>query len=424
MRNHWSQQSTTAGAANDPSVQKRDGDGTKMTGDMSGSSKYANTEGAIMPGSVIGVIGGGQLARMFAQAARSMGYKIVIADPDPDCPAAGPADRVVAARLDDPDAVAVIAEECNVVTYEFENIAPAVLERLSRHVPVYPSVDVLKICQNRIFEKSYLSRIGVPTAAWREVRQERDIVEAIETLGLPVILKTAVLGYDGKGQAVIRTMDDIQSAYERFAGMPLIVEQFVPFEREISVMVARNRHGETVTFPVAENVHERNILATSLVPARIPEQVATAARRLAVNIADHFPLVGILGVEMFVLADGSLAVNELAPRPHNSGHYTLDACVVSQFEQHVRAVCGLPLGATDLLCPVIMVNIMGEDFPLNIDAVLAMNNKLKLHLYDKREARPHRKMGHLNILGNSAEELLREAEAAKQTIRDTRTIRE
>lgn len=368
------------------------------------------------PGSVIGIVGGGQLARMSGMAARAMGYRVVIADPDPDCPAAAVADQVVVAQLGDPDGVAPLAELADLITYEFENISPAVLERLASARPVYPGVQVLQASQNRIREKSSLEAAGVPVAPWRPIHSEAEFQAAIEAIGLPAVLKTATEGYDGKGQVVIRSLADAPAAYARLAGRPLVLEGFVPFACEVSVVVARNARGEVQTFPVAENIHELNILAYSIVPARVSPETAAAARDLAVRIATGLDLVGLLGVEMFALPDGRLLVNELAPRPHNSGHYTMDACVTSQFEQHIRAVAGLPLGAVDLLSPVCMVNLMGEDYPLNLDAALA-DRRVKLHLYGKREARPHRKMGHLNILGESADEALERARRAKEAIR-------
>lgn len=370
----------------------------------------------IGPGSTVGIVGGGQLARMDALAARAMGYRVVIADPDPDCPAAHVADQVVAAPLNSPEGVAPLARLSDVVTYEFENIAPAVLERLAEETPVYPAVSVLRACQNRIYEKEALTAAGVPVAPWRPVTNQAEFDAALEAIGAPCVLKTATEGYDGKGQVVIHQQAEGQAAYEKLQGRPLVLEGFVPFEREVSVVVARSSLGEVKTFPVAENIHRNNILALSIVPARIRPETAEAARELALRIAGHMGLVGLLGVEMFAMPDGKLLVNELAPRPHNSGHYTMNACVTSQFEQHIRAVCGLPLGSVDLLTPVVMANIMGEDYPLDIPAALS-DPRVKLHLYGKREARVGRKMGHLNVTAPTVEEALERALAAKERIR-------
>lgn len=370
----------------------------------------------IRPGETIGIVGGGQLARMSALAARAMGYRIVVADPDPQCPASGVADHVVTARLDEPDEVAPLACRCAVVTYEFENIAPAVLERLAETVPVFPGVRMLRVAQNRIQEKSTLGAAGIPIAPWRQVASQEEFDRALAAVGIPCVLKTATEGYDGKGQVVIRSAGEAPGAYERLAGSKaLVLEGFVPFERELSVIVARNPQGEVAAFPVAENVHEKNILAVSVVPARVPERTRQEAEALAVRIATELDLVGVLGIELFAMPDGSLLVNELAPRPHNSGHYTQNACVTSQFEQHIRAVCGLPLGSVALLSPAVMVNIMGEDYPLR-EADALKDPDLKLHLYGKQEARPGRKMGHFNVLGATVEEALVRAGAARSRL--------
>lgn len=373
----------------------------------------------ILPGEVIGIVGGGQLARMSALAARAMGYRVAVADPDPDCPAAPVADHVVVGALNDPEALAPLADVARVITYEFENIDARMLERLAASRPVHPWVEILRACQNRIYEKQALERLGIPVAPWRPVGAAEEFPAALEAVGLPAVLKTATMGYDGKGQAVIRTLEEADRAIRALAGRPLVLERLIPFACELSVVVARSESGQVAAFPVAENIHELNILAYSIVPARVDAATQTAARDLAVRIAEGLGLVGLLGVEMFCLPDGSLLVNELAPRPHNSGHYTQDACATSQFEQHIRAVCDLPLGAVDLLSPVCMVNVMGEDFPLNVGRALA-DPHVKLHLYGKREARPHRKMGHMNVLGANAEEALERARAAKAAIRGQR----
>jgi len=369
----------------------------------------------ILPGEVVGIVGGGQLARMSALAARAMGYRVAVADADPDCPAAPVADRVIVGALNDPDALAPLAEVASVITYEWENIDPAVLERLAARRPVHPRVAILRACQNRIYEKQTMERLGIPVAPWRPVLSAEEFPAALEAIGLPAVLKTATMGYDGKGQAVIRTPEEAGRAIAQLAGRPLVLERLIAFACELSVVVARSGSGQVAAFPVAENIHELNILAYSIVPARVSAATQAAARDLALRIAEGMGLVGLLGVEMFCLPDGSLLVNELAPRPHNSGHYTQDACVTSQFEQHIRAVCDLPLGAVDLLSPVCMVNVMGEDYPLDVPAALS-DPHVKLHLYGKRVARPHRKMGHMNVLAASADEAFERARAAKGAI--------
>jgi 5-(carboxyamino)imidazole ribonucleotide synthase len=374
----------------------------------------------IQPGQTIGIVGGGQLARMSAFAARAMGYRVVIADPDVDCPAAAAADRVITAKLSDPNGVFPLAEASDVITYEFENIDPAVLQRLAESRPVYPGVEILAMTQNRVLEKTGLEAIGVAVAPWHAVQTEADLDLAIASLGLPAVLKTVTEGYDGKGQAVLRSPSDVAEGFARLRGRPLILEGWVEFVCEISVVVARSIQGEIRSFPVAENIHRHNILALSIVPARIAESAAEQAAAIAHRIAERLNLVGLLGVEMFLLSDGRVLVNELAPRPHNSGHFSMDACVTSQFEQHVRSVCGLPLGSTALLSPVVMQNIMGEDYPLDLPALLDDPN-IKLHLYGKREPRPHRKMGHFNALGSSVPEALERAEAGLRKLRSAHT---
>lgn len=369
----------------------------------------------ILPGATIGIVGGGQLARMSGLAARALGYRVIVADPDPDCPAAAAADQVITARLDDPEGVGPLAALCHVITYEFENIAPSVLEHLGRTVPVWPGTHVLRTSQDRIREKSNLGAMGIPVAPWREVRSQAQFADALEAIGLPAVLKTATEGYDGKGQVVIRQHSDAAAAFTCLAGRPLILEGFVPFDKEVSVVVARNPQGEVQAFPVAENIHHNNILAISIAPARIAPATAEAAGLLAVRIATELGLVGLLGVEMFVLPNGSLLVNELAPRPHNSGHFTMDACLTSQFEQHIRAVCGLPLGSVQQHSPAVMINIMGEEYPLDLNSALQDPNA-KLHLYGKREARPNRKMGHINLLALTVEEALERAEKTRQRL--------
>lgn len=371
---------------------------------------------SLKPPAAIGIVGGGQLARMSGLAARAMGYRVVVADPDPECPASVIADSVVTGALRDPLAVLPLASQVDVITYEFENINPVVLDELAGERPVHPAPAVLRVTQDRILEKSNLNRLGIPTAPWRPVKTVEDLTAAIEAIGLPAVLKTVRDGYDGKGQFVLRSDEDILAAWEALGGKSLILEGWVPFVCELSVIVAQTESGAVRAFPPAENIHEQNILAYSIVPARVSEETRAKAQEMAVRIAEGLDSLGLLAVELFCLADGSLLVNELAPRPHNSGHWTQDACATSQFEQHIRAVCDLPLGATDLLSPVVMVNIMGEDYPLHLDVALA-DPGVKLHLYGKAEPRPGRKMGHLNVLGKDVEDALARARAAKARIR-------
>lgn len=370
---------------------------------------------SVRPPATIGIVGGGQLARMSGLAARAMGYRVVIADPDPDCPAAVIAENVVTGALRDPLALLPLARQADVITYEFENINPVVLDELAGERPVHPAPAVLRVTQDRIREKINLNRLGIPTAPWRPVSSAEELAAAVEAIGLPAVLKTARDGYDGKGQHILRSLEDLLPAWEALGGKELVLEGWVAFACELSVIVARSESGAVAAFPPAENIHEQNILAYSILPARVSEETRAKAEELAIKIAEGLDSIGLLAVELFCLADGSLLVNELAPRPHNSGHWTQDGCATSQFEQHIRAVCDLPLGAPTLLSPVVMVNIMGEDYPLKVEAALE-DPGVHLHLYGKAEPRPGRKMGHLNVLGDTPDDALSRAREAKRRI--------
>ena len=358
------------------------------------------------PGSTIGVMGGGQLGRMFAIAARRMGYRVHTFSPDEDTPTGQLADREVAARYDDAAAVRDFARGVDVLTFEFENIPVQTVEWAAEFCEVRPAAKVLHICQHRLREKEFLDQAGVPLPTFMAVGSAGDLVVAAKEVGLPAVLKTAAFGYDGKGQRKIAPGDNLVEAWAPFAGTGAVLEQFVRFEKEISVLVARGADGATATYPVCENVHRNHILDVTIVPANISAAAAEKARALAVEIAEKLGLVGLLAVEMFLLADGAILVNELAPRPHNSGHFSFDASVTSQFEQQLRAVCGLPLGDTASLCPAAMVNLLGDlwaDGEPDWAAVLAMP-QVKLHLYGKTEPRAGRKMGHLTAFGATTEE--------------------
>ncbi|HEX8242398.1 MAG TPA: 5-(carboxyamino)imidazole ribonucleotide synthase [Longimicrobium sp.] len=369
--------------------------------------------GVFLPGSSIGIVGGGQLGRMFALEARRMGYRVVVLDPGPDAPAAQVADEHLQAPFDDPAAMRALAERSDVVTLEWENADVATLREIERVVPVRPGPDVLEVAQHRVREKDTARRLGVPTANYRAVTTRDDLRAALREIGTPAVLKTARWGYDGKGQAVVRDPADADAAFDAVGGdgtTELILEEWVRFSMEVSVVAARGPDGEAACFPVAENVHRNAILDVSIVPARIPEDVAEEARRVAVSMAEGLGVVGLLAVEMFVAEDGHVRMNELAPRPHNSGHYTLEACPVSQFEQQLRAVCGLPLGSTELLRPAAMANLMGDDAGTALGragvAEALRVPQTALHLYGKAEARPGRKMGHVTSLGATPGEAL------------------
>lgn len=362
----------------------------------------------IKPGATIGILGGGQLGRMIALAGRAMGYRFVTMDPTEDAPCGQTADRQIVAPYDDVDAAMQLAAVSDVISYEFENVDAQVAEVLESQAYVPQGSRLLRITQNRIREKTAIQEMGIPVAPFRVVASLQDLQQAVSELGLPAVMKTATGGYDGKGQWVLKREDELEEAFETLAkaGTELIVEQFVPFELELSVIAARNPDGELAVFPTAENVHQDNILHLTIVPARVSDDVRERAEKIARTIVDKLDVVGLLAIEMFLTADGQLYVNELAPRPHNSGHYTMEACVTSQFEQHVRAVCNLPLGSTELLSPVVMVNILGEHLQPVLDRVDALPRSAKLHLYGKADSKEKRKMGHLNVLAPSVDEAL------------------
>ena len=375
--------------------------------------------GVILPGQTIGVMGSGQLGRMLALEARRMGYGVQTFSPEKDTPTGQIADREVVARYDDEEAVRDFARGVDVLTFEFENIPVKSVEWAGEHCVVRPSSRVLGVCQHRIREKEFLDGAGIPLAGFKAVGSGGDLAVAVAELGLPAILKTAAFGYDGKGQRKIEPGDSLVEVWAPFVGVGAVLEQVVRFEKEISVIVARGVNGETATYPVCENVHRNHILDVTLVPARIGVEVAERARSLAVKIAEKLELVGIMAVEMFLGRDGRILVNELAPRPHNSGHFSLDASVTSQFEQQLRAVCGLPLGSTESLRASAMVNLMGELWAggePDWAAVLRMAG-VRLHLYGKKEPRLGRKMGHLVAFGADVEEAEGLALRAREVLR-------
>lgn len=363
---------------------------------------------SLPPGSRIGIIGGGQLGRMLALEARRMGYRTAVLDPDPYGPAAQVADRHLEGDLADQSAAAALASEVDVLTYEFENVAPAAVAAAEALCPVRPGGAVLRVAQHRVREKEAVSALGCAVPAFAAVRGPADLPAALARTGLPAVLKTATSGYDGKGQAVVRTPAEAEAAraaLARAAGT-LILEARIDFERELSVICARSADGRTACFPPAENRHRHGILDLTLAPATLPAPVAAAARQIATTIATGLGVIGLIAVELFLCRDGRLLVNELAPRPHNSGHHTLEACPTSQFEQLLRALCDLPLGATTPCAPVAMANLLGDLWPdggqPDFAAALEVPG-VRLHLYGKDAARPGRKMGHLTALGETPE---------------------
>ncbi|MEK5061138.1 5-(carboxyamino)imidazole ribonucleotide synthase [Paenibacillus sp. FSL H7-0326] len=365
-------------------------------------------------GATIGILGGGQLGRMMTLSGTAMGYRFITLEPTENSPC-GQVARQIVAGYDDQNAARQLAEECDVITYEFENVDADVAALLENEAYVPQGSRLLYTTQHRLREKRAIEAAGVPVAPYREIKSAEDMSAAVEALGVPCVLKIVTGGYDGKGQRVIRDREAALAAYEELAGLgtELVLEQFVSFDCEISVIAARNPQGEIRTFPPAENVHVNNILHTSVVPARVSSELQLEAQQLAAKIAESMGAVGLLAVEMFVTRDGQLYVNELAPRPHNSGHYTMEACSTSQFEQHVRAICGLPLADTCLLSPVVMVNVLGEHIEAVIDRFAKKDADAdelgvvpKLHLYGKAEAKTGRKMGHINLLCHDVQHAL------------------
>jgi 5-(carboxyamino)imidazole ribonucleotide synthase len=375
----------------------------------------------ILPGATIGVLGSGQLGRMFAIAARRMGYRVHTYSPDEDTPTGQVADVEWQGPYEDLDRVAQFARGVDVVTFEFENVAAATAATCEGLVPVRPSGRVLETTQQRIREKRFIQNAGLPITPFRIIRSFSDLRPALDDLGFPAVLKTADFGYDGKGQAAIRSAAEIESAWEAVAGsqtsFDAVLEMFIDFECEISVVAARGIDGAFAHFGAVENQHERHILDTTIAPARVATRVASEAVGIARAVLEKLDVIGVLCVEFFVASSG-LMINELAPRPHNSGHFSFDACVTSQFEQQLRAVCGLPLGSTEQMRPAVMVNLLGDlwerekpDWP----AALARHN-VKLHLYGKRQPRPGRKMGHLTAMADRIEIALQTAQEARKAL--------
>jgi 5-(carboxyamino)imidazole ribonucleotide synthase len=348
-------------------------------------------------GSVIGIVGGGQLGRMSAMAAARLGYLVHVFGPEAGGPAAQVAAYSTVAAYEDFEALQRFAGAVDVVTFEFENVPAEGLDLLQALVPVRPGPDILRISQDRLLEKAFLNRIGVPTAPWGPVHDAAELVDEAQRWGFPCVLKTTRLGYDGKGQAIVRTEEGACDAFDALRPFPLVLEGFVDFACEISVIVARGLDGAAVSFDPVENRHRDHILDMTLAPARLPAEVLAEASRIARRVAEKLELVGLLAVEMFVTADGGVLVNEIAPRPHNSGHWTMDACPVGQFEMHIRAVAGLPLPPVMRHSDAVMKNLVGPEAMADWGRILATPG-LIAHHYGKIKARPGRKMGHFTRL--------------------------
>ncbi|HEY1066428.1 MAG TPA: 5-(carboxyamino)imidazole ribonucleotide synthase, partial [Pirellulales bacterium] len=362
----------------------------------------------ILPGATIGVLGSGQLGRMFAIAARQLGYRVHTLSPDDDTPTGQVADLEINASYDDLDAVREFARGVQVVTFEFENVPAATANAAGEFAPVRPSGEVLHVAQHRLREKQFLSKMGAPLPGFAHVRSLDELTAALARLGAPAVLKTAGFGYDGKGQAKIlsNAPAEVEKAWKAVGGQEAVLEAFVDFEFEASVVAARGADGEFVHYGLIANSHRNHILDVSTAPANVDPKLAREAVEVARSILETLNVVGVLCVEFFVTRDGRLLVNELAPRPHNSGHLTIDACITSQFEQQLRAICGLPLGSTEFLRPAAMANLLGDLWlPRDPDwAKVAAFPEVKLHLYGKAEGRAGRKMGHLTAVGATAEE--------------------
>ena len=372
----------------------------------------------ILPGSTIGVLGSGQLGRMFGIAARELGYRIITYSPDNDTPTGHIADEEISASYDDLPRIRDFAKKVQVVTFEFENVPSATTQAAAEFAPVRPDGEVLHITQQRLREKTFLQQNGFPITPFRRVTTLDEVQAAAHELGTPAVLKTASFGYDGKGQVKIMTPEQCASAFEALKGAEGIYEAFVDFEKELSVVAARTSDGHFSAFPVFENAHSNHILDVTFAPAAIDARLAKEACVIATGILEKLNVVGLLTVEMFLTKSGKILVNELAPRTHNSGHLTIDACVTSQFEQQVRAVCGLPLGSTALKQPAAMANLLGhlwEGGEPNWAAALR-DPFVKLHLYGKREARIGRKMGHLTATGESIQQAVDRVVKAREAL--------
>lgn len=363
----------------------------------------------IYPGQTIGIIGGGQLGRMMALAAKEAGFKIAVLDPNMESPCGQVSDIQIVASYNDETALEELAEVSDVITYEFENIDYEGLRRLTEIAYVPQGAELVRITQNRITEKAEIRKAGVPVANYVVATSHIELNASIGEVGFPCIVKTAFGGYDGKGQVKLHSIADLKQAEPLFEHGACIAEAFVPFTKEISVIVQRNGNGETYCLPVGENIHKDHILHETIVPARVSEAVLTQATKAAEQIADHLQLVGTLAVEMFVLQDDTLVINELAPRPHNSGHYSIEGSTISQFHQHVRAICGWPLRKPALHQPTVMVNVLGEHV-VPLSNAISKYPDWSIHLYGKEEAKTKRKMGHVTILTNDLNKTLEEIE--------------
>ena len=373
---------------------------------------------AILPGSTLGMLGGGQLGRMFVIAARTMGYEVLVLDPDADSPAGKMASRHLQAAYDDREALDDLAQHCAAVSTEFENIPADTLDYLAKSLPIHPSASALRIAQNRVLEKRFFDRQGLNTTPYLAINSDADLVLA-ENFEYPAILKTATLGYDGKGQFVCNSFDELGTAYNQISSQACVLEKKIDLAMEVSVVLCRSEAGDVDCFPVAHNEHLNGILDISAAPAELSQETGVAVRQAARSIADGLDYCGVLAVEFFISTDQQVLVNEMAPRPHNSGHFTIDACETSQFEQQLRMMCGIPAGSSRQHSAVVMWNILGDLWPQdgtpNWGEVLGQRN-MKLHLYGKSEARAGRKMGHINCLASDTTEARKQLDEIKKKL--------
>jgi 5-(carboxyamino)imidazole ribonucleotide synthase len=372
----------------------------------------------VLPGGTIGMLGGGQLGRMFCMAAQQLGYHVIVFDSDPAAPACQVADAATIGRFDDPQALAHFAQRCDVVSLEWENIPTSTLDVVIKQAPVFPSTHVLRVAQDRRREKGTLAGFGLPVTPFMAVDSWEDCLTAVASFGLPLIIKTSRCGYDGKGQRKVKNLEALRAAFDELGSVPLVAEQWIDFRRELSLIVARSSRGEVATYPLFENHHSNHILDTTICPAPNTEHLLDMATNIAATAVNSLDVVGLLCVEMFESSTGQLLINEIAPRPHNSGHLTIEAAVTSQFEQHVRAICGLPLGSTKLYQPAAMANLLGELWDASepdFESVLRVAD-CHLHLYGKSDARLGRKMGHLTVLAETTERALQKVRLARASV--------
>ena len=380
------------------------------------SNKNTNSQSVILPPAMLGMLGGGQLGRFFVIAAHEMGYRVTVLDPDVNSPAGKIADVHLCAAFDDQSALETMAKSCQAISTEFENVPAETLSLLAKTTIVHPSAQCVAIAQHRVSEKNFLKESGLPVAPYFVINAKTDLPADGDVI-YPAILKVARFGYDGKGQARVKNQQEAQVAFEQFGHEECVLEKMLKLDYEVSVVLARDVHGNVAAFPTAENSHLNGILDVSIVPARGADAVSYQAQKLAISVAEKLNYVGVIGVEFFV-CDGELLVNEMAPRPHNSGHYTLDACVTNQFEQQVRAMTGLPLGSPRQHSSAVMVNLLGDVWPERLEQDMQVepdwsiafgNAQLKMHLYGKQEARVGRKMGHYTVINATRDEAIKQA---------------